>query len=84
MSLAGLTEPTLATDHDPTGGLTEAEASRRLAASGGPARRTSSRSYASIVRANVLTVFNLILAGFGVVRVGGGCVLRGSIGSGSA
>ena len=29
----------------------------------------TSRSYASIVRANVLTVFNLILAGFGVVTL---------------
>ena len=43
-------------------GLTEAEASQRLAPAGRPARRASSRSYASIVRANVLTVFNLILA----------------------
>ena len=54
---------------DPAGGLTEAEAARRLAVAGPPARQTSSRSYASIVRANVLTVFNLILAGFGVVTL---------------
>ncbi|HEX4012020.1 MAG TPA: HAD-IC family P-type ATPase [Solirubrobacteraceae bacterium] len=31
--------------------------------------RTSSRSYVSIVRANVLTVFNLIIAGFGGVTL---------------
>ena len=50
-------------------GLSEAEASRRLAAAGRLTSRSSSRSYASIVRANVLTVFNLILAGFGVVTL---------------
>ena len=43
-------------------GLTEAEAARRLAERGRPERRPSSRSYASILRANVFTVFNLILA----------------------
>lgn len=50
-------------------GLTQAEASRRLALS--PHKRTSgsSRSYGSIVRANVLTVFNLILGGFGVATL---------------
>ncbi len=42
-------------------GLTEAEAARRLAARSPVPRESSSRSYASIVRANVLTVFNLIL-----------------------
>jgi P-type E1-E2 ATPase len=41
-------------------GLTEAEAARLLAARA-PVAQTSSRSYASIVRANVFTVFNLIL-----------------------
>jgi len=46
-------------------GLSEAEAQRRLAAAGRPERQSTSRSYASIVRANVLTVFNAILAGFG-------------------
>ena len=46
-------------------GLTEAEARARLSERP-PARRTSgSRSYRSIVRANVFTVFNLILAAFG-------------------
>lgn len=50
-------------------GLTEAEAARRLA-SAPPSRRTSGgRSYLSIVRANVLTVFNLILAAFGAVTL---------------
>jgi cation-transporting P-type ATPase E len=43
-------------------GLSQIEASRRLAESGRPSVRRSSRSYASIVRANVFTVFNLILA----------------------
>ena len=57
---------TLATEQ--TAGLTEAEAARRLAASP-PHRQRTSRSYASIVRANVFTVFNLILAAFGVVTL---------------
>ena len=47
------------------GGLSEREAQRRLAESGREREPVSSRSYASIVRANVLTVFNLILAAFG-------------------
>jgi cation-transporting P-type ATPase E len=42
-------------------GLTEAEAARRLSARP-PNEHATSRSYASIVRANVFTVFNLILA----------------------
>jgi len=46
-------------------GLSEQEAARRLAARGRVGPRRSSRSYTSIVRANVLTVFNAILAGFG-------------------
>jgi cation-transporting P-type ATPase E len=50
-------------------GLSEAEAQRRLRAAGPPARQVSSRSYASIIRANVLTVFNLILAAFGAVTL---------------
>jgi cation-transporting P-type ATPase E len=41
----------------------------RLAQLGRPARQPSSRSYASIVRANTLTVFNLILAAFGIVTL---------------
>jgi len=46
---------------DESPGLTQIEASRRLAQRGRPNARRSSRSYASIVRANVFTVFNLIL-----------------------
>ena len=42
-------------------GLTEEEAARRLSARP-PHEPATSRSYASIVRANVFTVFNLILA----------------------
>lgn len=49
-------------------GISEAEAARRLAATPRRAHSTS-RSYASIVRANVLTVFNVILASFGVVTL---------------
>jgi cation-transporting P-type ATPase E len=43
-------------------GLSEAEATRRLAERGPAPRGGTSRSYASIVRANVFTIFNLILA----------------------
>jgi magnesium-transporting ATPase (P-type) len=50
-------------------GLSEQEAARRLAVAGRPRRQASSRSYTSIVRANVLTVFNVILAGFGAVTL---------------
>jgi P-type E1-E2 ATPase len=50
-------------------GLGEEEAARRLVRSGPPESLRASRSYASIVRANVLTVFNLILAAFGVVTL---------------
>ncbi len=52
-------------------GLSEQEAQRRRQRGGrGPRVSTrSSRSYASIVRANTLTVFNLILAAFGVVTL---------------
>ncbi|MFI4977264.1 MAG: HAD-IC family P-type ATPase [Solirubrobacterales bacterium] len=46
-------------------GLSEEEAARRLAAHDRTRPQRSSRSYTSIVRANVLTVFNAILAGFG-------------------
>jgi cation-transporting P-type ATPase E len=53
----------------PARGLTEAEAARRLAARGPSRPPATSRSYASIVRANVLTVFNAILAGFGAVTL---------------
>ncbi len=53
----------------PPCGLTEQEAARRLAAQPRRRRPASSRSYASIVRANVLTVFNAILVTFGVVTL---------------
>jgi magnesium-transporting ATPase (P-type) len=51
------------------GGLSEAEAAARLAASGPPRKPVTSRSYRSIVRANVFTVFNLILAAFGALTL---------------
>jgi cation-transporting P-type ATPase E len=50
-------------------GLSEQEAAQRLAERGRVSRPPTSRSYLSIVRSNVLTVFNLILAGFGVVTL---------------
>jgi cation-transporting P-type ATPase E len=68
LSLADLSESAVAVP-DSAGGLSEAEASQRLARAGRPTRQATSRSYASIVRANVLTVFNLILTAFGVVTL---------------
>ncbi|MEO8966372.1 MAG: HAD-IC family P-type ATPase [Solirubrobacteraceae bacterium] len=53
----------------PSAGLSEAEAKRRLAERGGASEIGGSRSYASIVRANVFTVFNLILACFGTITL---------------
>ena len=50
-------------------GLTEAEGARRLSARGRLPRRRTSRSYASIVRANTVTVPNAILLFFGVVTI---------------
>jgi cation-transporting P-type ATPase E len=50
-------------------GLTGAEAARRLAERGPLPEQQTSRSYASIVRANVLTFFNLILVVFGVLTL---------------
>ena len=50
-------------------GLPEAEAQRRLRARGPIRPPATSRSYASIVRANTLTVFNLILAAFGALTL---------------
>ena len=50
-------------------GLSEAEAQRRLPERPPPTRTGASRSYGSIVRANVFTVFNLILAVFGAVTL---------------
>jgi cation-transporting P-type ATPase E len=49
------------TSAERSGGLSRVEALRRLAASKPSSASRSSRSYASIVRANVFTVFNLIL-----------------------
>ncbi len=51
----------------PTRGLSEAEAARRLAERGPIEQPATSRSMASIIRANVFTVFNLILVSFGVL-----------------
>ncbi len=61
-SMTDTTAPVPLTAPPDTAGLTEAEAARRLAARGRTPRPRTSRSYASIVRANVFTVFNLILA----------------------
>jgi cation-transporting ATPase E len=58
-----VTSTAVARDPAVPGGLSEAEAARRRAPRGRSSRtRKTSRSYASIVRANVFTVFNLILA----------------------
>jgi cation-transporting P-type ATPase E len=51
----------------PDTGLTENEARQRLQTRPRSATQRSSRSYASIVRANVFTIFNLILVVFGVL-----------------
>jgi len=53
----------------PSEGLTEAEAAKRLAARGKLPEPPSSRSYASIVTANVFTIFNLILAVAGGITI---------------
>jgi cation-transporting ATPase E len=50
-------------------GLTEIEAARRLGARGPLPRRRSSRSYASILRANTITIPNGILLSFGVLTI---------------
>ena len=50
-------------------GLTEAEAARRLEARGELRGRPSSRSYASIARANTVTIPNGILLLFGVLTI---------------
>ncbi len=56
------------------GGLSSEEAGRLLAERGRAEPRRSSRSYASIVRANVFTVFNLILAVAGALTLAFGDV----------
>jgi cation-transporting P-type ATPase E len=55
-----------------TAGLTEQQARERLETRGEPPASPTSRSYASIVRGNTLTLFNLILASFLVVIVAAG------------
>ena len=50
-------------------GLSEVQAARRVAARGKVASRPSSRSYASILRANAVTIPNGILLGFGVLTI---------------
>ncbi len=53
-------------------GLTQVEARRRLEAAPPQEAAATSRSYASIVRSNTLTLFNLILGGFWVVIIAAG------------
>src|SRR5215212_12221965 len=53
----------------PARGLTGEEAARRLSARPPTAAQEASRSYASIVRANVLTIFNLILLVAGIATL---------------
>ena len=50
-------------------GLSELDAAQRLAARGELPRRSSSRSYASILRANTVTIPNGILLFFGVLTI---------------
>lgn len=50
-------------------GLSEAEAEKRLRVRPRVKPPASSRSYASIVRGNVFTVFNGILAFFGMITL---------------
>jgi magnesium-transporting ATPase (P-type) len=50
-------------------GLSEQEAGARLAERGKARVQRSSRSYPSIVRANILTIFNLIIGAFGIVTL---------------
>jgi P-type E1-E2 ATPase len=50
-------------------GLSESDAARRLHARGKPPRQRSSRSYASIVRANTFNIPNTILFVFGVLTI---------------
>src|ERR1700710_556573 len=50
-------------------GLSESEAARRLREAGPPHEPPTSRSYASIAIANTFTVFNAILAGFGLATI---------------
>ncbi len=65
---ASLVRIATAPEITPTG-LTEVEAKRRLETRGELPRRRSSRSYASIIRANTLTIPNGILLVFGVLTI---------------
>lgn len=70
MDTVASAEQALTENYEPSrDGLSEAEAAARLAARGPSPKPASSRSYTSIVRANVLTVFNAILAAFGAVTL---------------
>src|SRR5918992_5388990 len=55
--------------HVSANGLTQDEAQRRLAERGPPRPPATSRSTASIVRANVITPFNAILAALGLLTL---------------
>ena len=57
------------TNVTPAVGLSEAEARRRIAERGAWRPPATSRSYLSIVRANTLTVFNVILIFFGALTL---------------
>ena len=59
----------IADAYDGLAGLSEGDAAKRLIARGRIRPQRPSRSYTSIVRANVLTVFNAILAGFGALTL---------------
>ena len=50
-------------------GLSETEAARRLGEAGPKHEQATSRSYTSIAIANTFTVFNAILAGFGIATI---------------
>jgi cation-transporting P-type ATPase E len=63
------TEPLSPAAETPPTGLSEREAAARLATAEHSESASASRSYASIVRANVLTLFNLILAVFGALTL---------------
>jgi cation-transporting P-type ATPase E len=67
--LYGLVDQSVTGVQTPSPGLTESDASRRLQARGSLPRRRSSRSYASILRANTFTVPNGILLVFGVLTI---------------
>jgi cation-transporting P-type ATPase E len=71
-SLDALTETLPSRPRTPPAGLSQAEAERLLAERGPVEPPATSRSTASIVRANVLTVFNLILVVAGVLTLGFG------------